>query len=59
MEWQSFRTEEIFLKTMENLTRKSIKSVTKLKKAKYEKGLTLTNDEMKEPEKNLLKELMV
>lgn len=45
-------TEEICLKFMENLTWKGVKSVTKLKKVKYEKGLTLTNDEMKELEKN-------
>ena len=31
---------------------KGVKSVTKLKKVKYEKGLTLTNDEMKKLEKN-------
>lgn len=55
--WNGFllETEEICLQFMKNLTWKGVKSVTKLKEVKYEKGITLSNREMKELEKNHIK----
>lgn len=52
--WNGFLLEsmEICLNFMNNLTWKGITSVTKLKEVKYEKGLTLTNKEMKLLENN-------
>ncbi len=52
--WNGFLLEstEICLNFMNNLTWKGVTSVTKLKEVKYEKGLTLTNKEMKLLENN-------
>ena len=56
--WNGFllETVDICLKFMRNLTWKGIKSVTKLKKTKYEKGLSVQKSEMKKlEEKHILR----
>ena len=50
--WNGFllETVEICLNFMRNLTWKGVKSVTKLKEVKYQKGLTIDKKEMKKLE---------
>lgn len=50
--WNGFllETKEKCLNFMKNLTWKGMKSVTKLKEVKYEKGLTVEKEEMKKLE---------
>lgn len=52
--WNVFLLEtiDICLNFMKNLTWKSIPSITKLKEVKYEKGLTVSKNEMKQLEIN-------
>ena len=52
--WNGFLLEtiDICLNFMKNLTWKSIPSITKLKEVKYEKGLTVSKNEMKQLEIN-------
>ncbi len=54
--WNGFLLEskEICLNFMKNLTWKGNKSVTKLKKTKYEKGLTVNKKEMKKLENDYI-----
>ena len=49
MIWNGFllETVDIYLNFMKNLTWKGVKSVTKLKEVKYEKGLTINKKKMK------------
>ena len=49
MIWNGFllETVDICLNFMKNLTWKGVKSVTKLKEVKYEKGLTINKKKMK------------
>lgn len=54
--WNGFllETKEICLNFMKNLTWKGVKSITKLKEVKYEKGLTIDKKEMKKLEEKYL-----
>ena len=54
--WNGFLLEakEICLNFMKNLTWKGVKSITKLKEVKYEKGLTIDKKEMKKLEEKYL-----
>lgn len=54
--WNGYllETKEICLSFMKNLTWKNVKSVTKLMKVKYGKGLTVKKQEMRELEKKYI-----